>query len=105
MALPFEEHVETRLLHELSSPDDVSRGARRHIDLGRRIASVVTAMLDGELLPPTERQLKYGLAIARELAIELPADALQYREAMGLFISTHADRYRRRKGTASGRPG
>lgn len=64
----------------------------------RRIRNVITALLEGELLPPTDKQLKYAISIARELSLELPADVLQYRDAMTVFLGTYAEQYRRRKG-------
>jgi len=66
--------------------------------VGRRIVDLITALLEGELLPPTEKQLKYAVSIARELSLELPADVLQYRDAMAVFLGTYAEQYRRRKG-------
>lgn len=57
--------------------------------------------VDGDVLPPTEKQVKYAIAIARELSLELPSEVLQFRDAMTTFLTIHAEQYRRRKGYAS----
>lgn len=98
LALPFEEHIEDRLFQVISRAEPPASAERGRNDLARRIVDVITALLEGELLPPTDKQLKYALAIARELTLELPAEVLQYREAMTVFLGTHAEQYRRRKG-------
>ena len=98
LALPFEEHIEDRLFRVVSKAEPPTAAERGRNDLARRIVDLITALLEGELLPPTDKQLKYAVAIARELSLELPAEVLQYREAMTVFLGTHAEQYRRRKG-------
>lgn len=100
LPLPFEEHVQERLIQVIgrSEPPEVAERARN--DLARRMVGVITSLLEGELLPPTDKQLKYAISIARELSLELPADVLQYRDAMTVFLGTYAEQYRRRKGYA-----
>ncbi len=98
LALPFEEHIEERLNQVIGQTDPPQAAERGRNDLARRIVELITALLEGELLPPTPKQLKYALAIARELTLELPSDVLQYREAMTVFLNTYAEQYRRRKG-------
>ena len=94
LALPFEGHIE-ELIGKTEPPVAAERGRN---DLARRIVDLVTALLEGDLLPPTEKQLKYAVAIAQELSLELPAEVLQYRETMKAFLDAHAGQYRRRKG-------
>lgn len=101
LALPFEEHIENRLFQMISSAEPSLAAERGRNDLARRMVDLITALLEGELLPPTDKQLKYAVAIARELSLELPAEVLQYREAMTVFLGTHAQQYRRRKGYSS----
>ncbi len=98
LSLPFEGHIEERLLQVIgrAEPQAVAEWGRS--DLARRIVDLVTALLEGELLPPTEKQLKYAVAIAQGLSLELPAEVLQYREAMKVYLGAHAEEYRRRKG-------
>ncbi len=98
LALPFEGHIEERLLQVIGKAEPQVADERGRNDLARRIVDLVTALLEGELLPPTEKQLKYAVAIARELSLELPAEVLQYRETMKAFLGAHAEHYRRRKG-------
>jgi hypothetical protein len=98
LALPFEAHIEERLLQVIGDAELGQAAERNRSDMARRIADLVTALLKGELLPPTEKQLKYAVAIARELSLELPNEALQYREVMKAFLGVHAERYRKQKG-------
>ncbi len=100
VALPFEAHIEDRLFRIVSIAEPPQSAERTRNDLARRLVDLITAMLEGEVLPPTEKQVKYAVAIARELSLELPADVLQYRDAMTVFLGVHAEQYRRRKGYA-----
>lgn len=97
LSLPFEAHVEERLFRLVSQGEPPGSVERSRNDLSRRIVDLVTAMLDGEVLPPSIKQLKYAIAIARELSLELPSEVLQYRSAMAVFLGTHAPFYRTRK--------
>ena len=47
--------------------------------------------LDPDLKPPTEPQVKYAMAIARELGISLPSEALRFRGPMAAFIDRFAN--------------
>lgn len=98
LLLPFEGHIEERLLQVIGMGEPQAAADRGRNELARRIVDLVTALLEGELLPPTDKQLKYAVAIAQELSLELPAEVLQYREAMKVFLGAHAEQYRRRKG-------
>ncbi len=102
MPLPFEEHIEQRLYRIISQAEPLEDGARSHPELAGRIADLITAILEGEVLPPSKKQLHYALAIARELNLELPADVLRHRESMGVFLAAHAERYRRSKASRHG---
>lgn len=99
LELPFESHIEERLHHILSRYDPPQTAERRRLDLARHIVGLVTALLEGEVLPPTENQTKYAVLIARELSVEIPPDVLMYRDAMTVFLNTHAERYRQSKAT------
>ena len=102
LALPLNNHTEERLYQLICCGDDHDQSDAGRSVVARRIADLITTMLDGDLLPPSEKQLKYAIAIARELSLELPAEALQYRTAMSVFLATHAPQYRRRKGYERG---
>ena len=80
------------LMSVLDSP-----GSER-ADLARKITDAICMLLDCHVIPPTEKQLKYAVAIARELSLPLPPEVLQYREAMAVFLSAHAETYRQKKG-------
>lgn len=97
LPLPFETHIEERLYKIISQAEPPESAEGAHVDLARRIVDVITAMLEVEVLPPSDKQLKYAIAISKELELELPSNALKYRDAMNVFLSTHADTYRKSK--------
>ena len=98
LPLLFEGHVADHLYRLVSQSDPPETAARNRKELAERIVERITAMLEGEALPPTAKQVKYAVAIARELSIELPAQALQHRDSKTAFIGRHAPQYRQRKG-------
>jgi hypothetical protein len=57
--------------------------------IGQRISESVLDVLDPDLRPPTEAQVKFALDIARELSVNLPGEALQFRCAMHEFINRY----------------
>ena len=57
--------------------------------IGEKISETVLDVLDPDLRPPTDAQVKFALAIARELLINLPGEALQFRGTMHEFIERH----------------
>lgn len=98
LSLPFDPHVEDLLLETLgrsTSSEEEANSFRR--GLANRLVDAMTAALECKVVPPTEKQLKYAIAIARELSLQLPAEVLQYRDAMTAFLAEHATTYRRRK--------
>ena len=97
LRIPFESHVEDRLVEllERSDPDDTNSRTRN--ELAGRIAEAIGVMLTDNVLPPTDKQVKYAVAIARELGLQLAPEVLRSREAMTSFLGAHADTYRRRK--------
>jgi hypothetical protein len=54
--------------------------------------------LSYDLKPPTEKQVVFAAAIARKLGVDLPKEALQFRDAISGFIDTHKDEYFRLTG-------
>jgi len=101
LPLSFAGHIEERLLRLLTSDDSSRSIDRNRIDLARRIVSVISAMLDGELLPPSSNQVKYAGAIAQELQMEVPPEALQFRDAMAIFLSEYAPKLRQKRASES----
>lgn len=67
-------------------------------DLARKITDAICVLLEWQPVPPSEKQIKYAVAIARELSLTIQPEVLQQREAMTRFLGTHAETYRRRRG-------
>jgi hypothetical protein len=67
--------------------------ARNTFAMGERLAACFAASLsqclDPDLRPPTEKQLRHALTIARELNVSISGDATRYRGSMVAFIKTH----------------
>lgn len=98
LSLNFDAHIEDLLVETLgrtTSSEQEAESLRR--GLASRLVDAMTAALEFKVIPPTEKQLKYAIAIARELSLQLPAEVLQYRDAMTAFLAEHANSYRRRK--------
>lgn len=98
LPLNFDPHIEDLLVETLgrTTNSDVEFQSRRR-DLSNRLADAITAVLESKVIPPTEKQVKYAVAIARELSLQLPPEVLQFRDAMTAFLAEHANSYRRRK--------
>lgn len=100
LALPlnFDPHIEDLLVETLgrTTASDAELEALRR-ELSSRLVDAMTAALELRVIPPTEKQVKYAVAIARELSLQLPPEVLQYRDAMTVFLAEHANTYRRRK--------
>jgi hypothetical protein len=66
---------------------------RNTFAMGERLAASFAASLsqclDPDLRPPTEKQLRHAITIARELNIPISGDATRYRGAMVGFIKSH----------------
>lgn len=60
-------------------------------------ASSLAECLDPDLKLPTDAQLKYATAIARDLGVALPSEALRFRGAMTEFIDRFSDAHKRRR--------
>ena len=54
--------------------------------LAFRVTSAIIDIVDPDLRPPTQAQVDYAIAIARELNVNLPGEALMFRCAMGEFL-------------------
>jgi len=94
LPLPLEGHIEERLYRIISSGEGAEMDPP---ELARRAADMIAAAVDAYTIPPSVAQIRYALAIAQELALELPANALRYRESMKVFISTHAPTFKESK--------
>lgn len=71
--------------------------------IGVRIMSSVADVLDPDLRPPTDAQISFAIAIARELNVNLPGEALIFRGAMGEFLDRYSQLFysRRSRGASS----
>ena len=65
--------------------------------IGRKISDLLADALDPDLRPPTPRQIRFALEIARDLTISLPGEALRYRGAMHDFIARFSEQYYRER--------
>lgn len=92
--LPLEVHVEDRLYEMLRAVGAAEAEERSRIALSRRFVDIITAMIDGEMPPPTAKQTQYAVAIARELKIDLPPLVLCYRDAMNRFLTQYTPSFR-----------
>lgn len=76
------------------------------VRLASCFATTLAECLDADLKPPTEAQLKYATAIARDLNVGLPSEALRFRGAMAEFLNRFADihKQKRRDRTSTSEP-
>ncbi len=100
--LPFEPHIEDRVLAVLSKGADKGHPDRSATEFVQGLVTIVTDLLERAPRPPSGSQVRYALQIARALGLLLPADVLQLREAMTAFLEEHAPEYRRRRSAERG---
>ncbi|MBM7127981.1 hypothetical protein [Dyella mobilis] len=62
-------------------------------------ATTLCECLDADLKPPTDAQLKYATAIARDLNLPLPPEALRFRGAMTDFLGRFAEMHKTQRRT------
>lgn len=62
--------------------------------LAQRFAISLVECLDADLKPPTAAQLSYATDIARQLGLNLPAEAIRFRGEAMAFIRRHAEALR-----------
>lgn len=100
--LPFEPHVEDRVLALLSKKSDRPGLDRAATEFVQGLVTIVTDMLERAPMPPSDKQVQYAVQIARTLNLELPAQVLQLRESMSAFLDEHSSEYRRRRASERG---
>lgn len=64
------------------------------VRLSACLESSLVECLDSDLQLPTDGQVRYTMAIARELGVSLPAEALRFRGATHEFISRFEGAFR-----------
>lgn len=89
VALPVEPQVVDALVAHCQRGDEARIGRVAH-RLAQAIAPVVEMYIDWDLRPPTKAQIHYAVALARTHGVELPADVLRQRQAMGKFLDQYA---------------
>lgn len=72
--------------------------------LGRCFAASLAECMDPDFKPPTEAQLKYAIAIAREVDVPLDSEVLRYRGAMSDFIERYTDAFNAKRESTSRAP-
>lgn len=55
--------------------------------MAEKVATSILEVLDVDLKPPTDAQVSFAIAIARELNVNLPGEALLFRGAMSDFLT------------------
>lgn len=71
--------------------------------LAMKVQIAISEVVDPDLRPPTQAQVDYAVAIARELNVNLPGEALMFRCAMGEFLDRYSSLFKtRRRGPYSG---
>ncbi|MCE4518117.1 MULTISPECIES: hypothetical protein [Xanthomonas] len=81
-----------RLLHEPEREIFVAQ-------VTRRLLPVLLDCLDWDLKTPTPAQISFATSVAKQLGIDLPADVLQRRSAMGEFLDSYGPIRRRARYT------
>lgn len=69
--------------------------------IAARVAEGFMHCLDREIQPPTEKQIRYATAIARELNVALSSDALHYKGSTTEFIGQLADDFKAQRARRS----
>ena len=89
LELPLEAGVLESPQEQCSRADPVKlqRLANR---VAQAVGPVVDMYLDYDLRPPSQAQIQYAVAIARREGLEIPADVLKKKVAMGKFLDQHA---------------
>lgn len=94
ISIPLEERLQLAWDEQqgrAACAEGLDRLAARLADL---VACSLVEVLDHDLKPPTPAQLEYATAIARDLGVSLPAEALRYRGSMTQFIGRFADAHK-----------
>ncbi len=65
--------------------------------LALKVQLAIIDVVDPDLRPPSQAQVDYAIAIARELNVSLPGEALMFRCAMGEFLDRYSLLFKNRK--------
>lgn len=89
------EALKTQMARVLTDDEHLPLLCRR---IAERMAISILEVLDVDLRPPTPAQVSYALAIARDLNVSLPGEALLYRGAMSDFLNRYVSLFNHRHG-------
>ena len=67
------------------------------IKLSSCVANAISGFLDLDLQLPSARQVKYATDIARELGIDVPAEALRYQGVCKDFIDRFVESFKAKR--------
>lgn len=92
--IPLPDSLAEPLVAQLGRFTAEDTKARFMASLGGHIRRYLEDVLDPDLTPPTEKQIRFAESICRERGLRLPREALFYRNAMNDFLQTHAPQRR-----------
>ena len=79
LRLTFDPHIEDRLVGLMGREDPRDDGSQDCI-LATKIVDSISALIEFNTIPPSDKQVKYAVGIARTLNLQLSPDVLQDRE-------------------------
>lgn len=99
ISIPLEHAVSEALKVQMARVlNDDEHLPKLSLRIAERMAISILEVLDVDLRPPTPAQVSYALAIARDLNVNLPGEALLFRGAMGEFLDRYAALFNQRHG-------
>lgn len=70
---------------------DFTERARFTEALLRHLARVIGDFVDGDIRPPTEKQVLFAFSLAKRRGVQVPREALIYRGVMHQFLTEQLD--------------
>lgn len=101
IAIPLDDVIREALIVQYDRAHQSGDVDRFRTRLAISFANSLSSCLDPDLQPPTSAQLQYATAIARELGVSLPYEALRFRGTMNDFIDRFSDALRTKRETYS----
>lgn len=88
--LPISITTEQALAAQLERQKDGNDGYGFGVRITNSIGKAILDALDWDLKEPTAAQVSYAMAIAKQLDIPLPHDALKYRGKMDEYLEAYS---------------
>ncbi len=95
--IPLDESALETWQIQLARADELDAIGTLQRRLAALVASGISECLDPDLRPPSEAQINYATAIARELNIPISGEALRYRGPMADFTSRFVEQFKQRR--------